>query len=1158
MTANGSSSGSPGVFVSASTPLVGLNYYDGRFLRADDLNLERKGQRAYAEFSNQAGGAGLVYGFDLSWEGDLLRLSAGLAVDPKGRVLYLPEQREVKIPDLLNAPSQSSGGAATQGTAASAAGFGPCDQAATSSAAGISVVGGSQLYLVRLSYVQRPSGQGEVLGRLCDDACVTGTDQLYAVDGVQVTLAPLTLRDLPEFPGVIRPEVHLRSQVASAFFAAEWDLGLPMLSANGLGTKVWCAGAPSASAENVVPVGVLGWNGSAVTFLDEWTARRERIEPSPRIYWAGRMELRPWPVFLAQVLQFQCHLADLGVLTAGPAAPHGGRAGVYAPAKELLDESRKLMGELATAVTRMSSAGETADEQQLKDAVQRYEDLEGRIRAAAAAPVPSVLASNHILLDSGIVELPPAGYLPVNTASGLALRRQLQQLLGEGVDLRLCAVRQDQIAHELERAQHMKRISLIQGLRSRADRELVDILVPDGVLETDTTVRTDHEFAVDVSVGPDASSNTPKTKAGGDLNRLLLQGTGRVDLGDSLTVRAAVAGSAEAALSDMAGLIAGVSGHGRSWEETLSELHTLGFGSGVPSTGPLRDVGDLVNRAVAQRMQGTPGEVVDVPEAAGQVAAISFSGWVTGDPFTMADGAYTPFHLEFDLIRPGQPTMWVTYSADGRLQRLSGRIGPTGPEVQISVTGSAQSATADDPAGTPLGFTRKMVLRGGRQDGSNLLALSDTQVTWMISVSWQGEPIEAKGTLAQKATVAGQELAAVKVVTDAFALTLGGIESLPSPAPTGARAIATFEAAETATINDPGEAHRESAIAALQMLSGLHLDDTTYVERGYSELFPSGAALPSRVRPTIDWVLFRRRRREECEGTTELALVGTSKVTAWVVRAESIDEAKSMTDTLIGAGQAKIGWKAANGDFLEFEADAATLLTTPSAWRGRYQAADGGSIIFCAGYAVAPGRSDVPVGLGRAQALLDATAPMATLDPNGQVKLVTSPPAQEMLAGTDGSIFLITYTLDKVDVITIDAVDTANQQAAELANAVRNGGKDVVDHAGPEAVPVLATVDAAWSLTPPAALDLKKKLDGRKADLKKQHNADVDSSTVVWMHQSLTGERKIQSEEHVNLVLGALGIENAQDVPRKTVDFQRDDRPPARVYVLFEPSAQPS
>src|SRR5205823_11127900 len=76
-----------------------------------------------------------------------------------------------------------------------------------------------------------------------------------------------------------------------------------------------------------VPIAVVGRLSSS-TFIDEWVVRRERIETPTRRYWEGRMCMRPWDVFLAQVLQFQCQLPSVlsgrgGDSTAtDPCAPH--------------------------------------------------------------------------------------------------------------------------------------------------------------------------------------------------------------------------------------------------------------------------------------------------------------------------------------------------------------------------------------------------------------------------------------------------------------------------------------------------------------------------------------------------------------------------------------------------------------------------------------------------------------------------------------------------------------------------------------------------------------------------------------------------------------------------------------------------------------------
>ena len=821
-------------------------------------------------------------------------------------------------------------------------------------------------------------------------------------------------------------------------------------------------------------MGVLGWNGSAVTVLDEWTARRERVETPSRAYWAGRMELRPWPVFLAQVLQFQCQLS-----------------GLSQPAQ----------------------------------------------------------ASTQVLLDSGIVELPSAGYLPVEIASGAVLRQQLQGLLGNGVDLRFCAVRRDQIAHELERAQHMNRISLIRGLSNRTDQELVDILVPDGVLEADTA-STDLGLTVDFAVGPEASSDAPPAQPSANLRRLLMQGVGRVNLEGSLSVSAAVAGSSSEGLPNLAALIT----HSRAdIGQVVRGLHQMPFHSDPPAAGLLQHVGNVVIKAgIAQRTAGSEDPVVNVRDPGAQVMAISVSAWAAQDPFAIADGAFTAFHLGVDLVVLTEKTMAaIKFTADGRLQRRSGRPWGTGNQVEISATGFARfSVTGNgttEPSSGP--FSQTMVLRRGSHGGDNVLGLSDSRTTWMIGVGWQGDPVQ--GTPVQAAgglmlIADGQDPAASGAVEDAFTLALGGISHRPSPAPATYDVVAAVDATQDAAISQFGDPHREAAIAALEILSALYPDDVTYVEDAYGGLFPATTALPSNVRPTTDWVLFRRRRREDCEGIVELPAATPSKVAAWLARAETVDQAISWTTDLFDSGGGRLPWKAVSGDALEFDAGATTLLTAPSVWRDQYQQADGGDSVRSAGYAATPGGSDVPVGVGRTTALLDATAPVAMLDPDGRVDLVGVPPASQMLSGTDGSIFLITYQPDPVDVFTVDVMDDTNK----LAEAIRDHPDvQAVEHAG-TAVSPLATVDTTGGLKPPAA-ELTSKLNEQQTAVEGQHsNQTAFVSAVIWRATSLADVRKTQALDHANSVLTGL---NLPAVSQHDVDFQPGAGAPIRIYLLFAP-----
>jgi hypothetical protein len=80
------------------TPLTRLRFFDGKFLRAADLELEQRYHRELVAQSNRAGGSGVVHGLDCTLAGDALTVGAGLAIDPGGRVLLLPEERRLSLP----------------------------------------------------------------------------------------------------------------------------------------------------------------------------------------------------------------------------------------------------------------------------------------------------------------------------------------------------------------------------------------------------------------------------------------------------------------------------------------------------------------------------------------------------------------------------------------------------------------------------------------------------------------------------------------------------------------------------------------------------------------------------------------------------------------------------------------------------------------------------------------------------------------------------------------------------------------------------------------------------------------------------------------------------------------------------------------------------
>ena len=790
---------------------LGLNYFDGRFLRADDLNLERAAQRAYVDVGRRAGGQGIGDGLNLEASGTQLRLSGGTAIDSGGRLVSLDGIGWTEF-----AVVASSAAAPAGSLSAPAAGA----------------------YVVRIAREPQLAGNADVLGRVCDCGCGSIMDKPIAVDGVRIWADPLPALLLPSLPGVTDPVKHARSQIASAYFSYERDQLWTPLSGPGLALATWCVGESvntgSGAGANGVDIGVVYWNGSTVSWYDDWTVRRELMETRPRRYWAGLTEERPWSVFMAQVLQFQCQLAEEPTLSR-PASDAG------------------------------------------QDAVQR---------AAAAA--------TGGFLSAGFVELPSAAYVPIVPSSASALRADLEALFGGGIDLRVCAVRRDQIAHEFERAQHMERISLLRGLTDPADRQLVDILVPDGVVEASTAELTSHGFTVDVAVG-DASivSGGPMAAAAvSNPRQLLLQGVGRFEHTSGMTVRAAVGTTDSDSVRGVMSVFSDLSRGQVSLGAAVDQMHALRFGNESPARDLLRQYGQETAEAAAIHRAGRRrSRFVNIPGARSKVGATAVTCWVAMDPFAMADGKEVPFRATWDLVMPRATTLGNSVTAMGGLRRDHGSVDSDGETVFVVVTGLLTvtgSGVADGPTTKP--FSRHLVLTRSRTGSAGTFTVTDSETALTASVGWQGTPIEASGGIGQPSGIGR-----AKPVLEDSALMARALVGRPISDPKVRGGVfATFAAAETAAIYQPGNLYRDTAISALQLLSGLQPDNASYFDDAFAQLFPDADAETglSLIRPVYDWVLFRRRRREDCEGTSVVTPQAMASVAAWVTRASDKAQAE--------------------------------------------------------------------------------------------------------------------------------------------------------------------------------------------------------------------------------------------------------------------------
>ena len=481
------------VIIPAKSPLTRLNYFDGKFLRASDLKSEQDYVRQLVRLSNQAGGSGVVHGFDLTLGGgDTLDLGPGLGINPDGRVLLLPQDVSIGIQELINKSQELQ--TFNKGKKGATDVFGDCVMAGD--APPVNASHPNDLYLIVVSPAEALCGEEDVYGKLCEEACSTSTDRPFAIEGIIVRAIPLILRTpLPQSKVVsITSKLHLRSRVASAYFEDERQRVASMISKFGLAQQVWCLGADAATG-NGLPIGVIARAGGTTVFLDPWIARRERMDTPPRRYWQWRMMMRPWDVFLAQILQFQCQLRDLfeGV-TPGQEDPCGdARTVIGEAAKKLADFIRV---QKDSPFRFASTADGVSSEETFKAKLIELESMSQKLTATEAQM--QVTTGNRLLLRNGFVELPSAGYLPVSPEAKMSVEDQVRQLMGEGVDLRFCIVRPDYVAHALEEAQHMERISLIQGLEDPKQKPRVDILIPDGELATQTAPRIG--FAVDAKL----------------------------------------------------------------------------------------------------------------------------------------------------------------------------------------------------------------------------------------------------------------------------------------------------------------------------------------------------------------------------------------------------------------------------------------------------------------------------------------------------------------------------------------------------------------------------------------------------------------------------------------------------------------------------------
>lgn len=944
--------------VDPAGPLTRTWYFDGRFLRADGFRTDQAYERSLAGLVAQSNGTGVVHGLEVALgTGDQLRVEAGLALAPSGRAVLLTRQVELPTATLI---ARAQGALDPSSAPTGNAGFGPC--APQDGSGDVPVLPATTLWVLTAAATETLCGEEERFGQLCADACATETDRSQLVEGVIFRVHPLSL-PLPSPNTVAMTAAHLRSRVAAAWFAAERQAISSIVSGAGLHSPVWCLGADAVGGEEVA-LAVLNREGAVTLWVDDWTARRELQETTPRRYWQQRIAMRPVSVANSQLLQFQCQLADLTL----PAAS--------------------------------SVSGST-------------------------------------LLDAGIVELPSAGYLQVDPTGDI--EAQLRAAVGPGVDLRLCVGRSDVVPGLVDEARHRDRISLTRGLDDPGAKEEVDILVPDGTLDT-------------TPLGVSALVGTAKTLP---------------------AVRDGQSGSA----ISLATMARDSSGLGWTW---------CTAGTGQLPAARMPDPLTRLARGQTQRVRRLAA--VD----AAIRAMITPDDREAGTDRTISVWAQLITSARVDSLRPGDTTDVrgrLTYSAtveDVSVldARFSGEL-----RVVERVTGEVNGAPTVQLTTVLDGFMDKFIVDNG-EPKSDVIPIRSLTVSWQFGVDDNGADqlqvgfLQDRSGLVFAATSSGVPRTIQAVlsmillrptpglpvppvvppvvgpanattpqwtsgVRGAFARILdrltstgllgGGVLGPAGPvlaAGPSVSPIGTLELVDTAGAATPGSPSRSQADTAIDLLAAAlaaHGRDPAFAVGARALLYGGTGQVVAPIRATRDWVLFHRRSTITCQGD-QVAPPAVRTLRLYNAGLDSQDQLKALLDRLT-SGQSVNDQGLIPVIDVAFTENSGNIVSSVPAlrivWQSISRPTDLGFIV------AAGGNEGQLVANARIDALRSALSGLVTTD-KAEVRFLPDVPQELTAPGVDG-VLLTAGVLSSLQPATrcVRLLRTNRDMAAAIVKALR-------------------------------------------------------------------------------------------------------------------------
>lgn len=238
------------------------NFFNGRILNATDLQEEQKANQKRSRYLAQATGTGVAYGLGVTANNaSNLLISGGLAINPRGDALVLPESTTIPLQTTKKAalPNENSP-------------FAPCDLA------GVTTVTGSidtNYYLLAITSANRLSPQ------LAPNSGINATGDRctsrYEEVGVQFRLVPIVHESLSESLTALS-----RSEVAHLCFGTKRllnSLADPVRLPDRYGLEdamrlQYRENNQYGLSDCDVPLAIFYYQNRQIQFIDTWSVRR--------------------------------------------------------------------------------------------------------------------------------------------------------------------------------------------------------------------------------------------------------------------------------------------------------------------------------------------------------------------------------------------------------------------------------------------------------------------------------------------------------------------------------------------------------------------------------------------------------------------------------------------------------------------------------------------------------------------------------------------------------------------------------------------------------------------------------------------------------------------------------------------------------------------